>query len=244
MIARIWHNSRLHKVGTLIGLSLNRGLPVGTWLQCMGISPSCKVCGTGIPESPQHCLFECPLAKRAWEAFKAVWQKWRVPSEVTPSWPFILLGEAVFEREDDPPGFQGYHMGASPTPSSPLTSSATSSFTSSGPRDVGSILTISTLLERSFIRPGLPLLKSTWPPGRRLALVNPLETPPLKIGLIKPSGAEWCHLNIFGEDCATIVWRFLPPCTFRISLMIEGTVAPPLPSPGFPRSESGSRPGA
>jgi hypothetical protein len=56
--------------------------------------------------------------------------------------------------------------------------------------------------------------------------------------------AEWCHLNIFGEDCATIVWRFLPPCTFRISLMIEGTVAPPLPSPGFPRSESGSRPGA
>jgi hypothetical protein len=25
---------------------------------------------------------------------------------------------------------------------------------------------------------------------------------------------EWCHLGIFGDDCATIVWRFLPPLYF------------------------------
>ncbi len=26
--------------------------------------------------------------------------------------------------------------------------------------------------------------------------------------------AEWCHLNIFREDSATIVWHFLPPFPF------------------------------
>jgi hypothetical protein len=37
VMARIWHNTRPRKVGTLIWLTLNRGLLVGTWLQCMGI---------------------------------------------------------------------------------------------------------------------------------------------------------------------------------------------------------------
>jgi len=31
-IARIWHNSRPRKVGTLIWLTLNQSLPVGSWL--------------------------------------------------------------------------------------------------------------------------------------------------------------------------------------------------------------------
>ncbi len=111
MITRIWHNSRPRKVGTLIWLTLNRGLPIGTWLQCMGISPSSKVCDIGIPESPQHCLFECLFVKRAWEAFKGVWQKWKASNKVTPSWPFILLGKGVFKCKDDPPGFHRYHVG-------------------------------------------------------------------------------------------------------------------------------------
>jgi hypothetical protein len=118
IIARIWHNSRPRKVGNLIWLtlnliwlSLNRRLPVETWLHCMGISPSYKVCSTETLETSQHCLLECPLAKCAWKAFQDVWQKWGAPDDATPSWPFILLGEAVFEREDDPPSFQGYHIG-------------------------------------------------------------------------------------------------------------------------------------
>ncbi len=37
LTARIWHNTRPRKVGTLIWLILNRGLPVGTWLQIMGL---------------------------------------------------------------------------------------------------------------------------------------------------------------------------------------------------------------
>jgi hypothetical protein len=32
VVARIWHNSRPRKVGTLVWLTLNQGLPTGTWL--------------------------------------------------------------------------------------------------------------------------------------------------------------------------------------------------------------------
>jgi hypothetical protein len=75
MITKIWRNSRPRKVGTLIWLTFNCELPIGTWLQCMGISPSCKVCRTRVPKTRQHCLLENPVAKRAWEAFKSIWLK-------------------------------------------------------------------------------------------------------------------------------------------------------------------------
>ncbi len=105
VMAKIWHNARPWKVGTLIWLTLNRGLLVGTWLECIGIFPTCKVCTKQAPESLQHCLLECPFAKRAWEAFYHIWQKWGAPNDVTFSrWIFVMLGEAVFEREDDPWG--------------------------------------------------------------------------------------------------------------------------------------------
>ncbi len=110
VMARIWHNARPRKVGTFIWFTLNWGLPVGTWLQCMRILPMCKVCIEEAFESPQHCLLECPFTKRAWEAFYYIWQKWGVPNDVTLFWSFVMLGGVVFEREDDPPGVQGYHV--------------------------------------------------------------------------------------------------------------------------------------
>jgi hypothetical protein len=60
VVARIWHNSRPRKVGALIWLTLNKGLPVGTWLQTMGLQSTCKGCDQGLPESAQHCLLDCP----------------------------------------------------------------------------------------------------------------------------------------------------------------------------------------
>jgi hypothetical protein len=61
----------------------------------------------GGPESPQHCLLECPLAQRALEAFYYIWQKWGTSNDVTLCWPFVMLGETVFERKDDPPRSKG-----------------------------------------------------------------------------------------------------------------------------------------
>jgi hypothetical protein len=76
----------------------------------MGIPPMCKVCTNKVIESPQHCLLKCVYVKHTWEAYLRIWQKWGAPYNVTLSWPFILLGELIFEREDDP-SIQGYHTG-------------------------------------------------------------------------------------------------------------------------------------
>jgi hypothetical protein len=51
------------------------------------------------------------MAQCAWEAYKRIWREWQAPDDIIISWPFVLLGEAVSEREDDPPGLLAYHKG-------------------------------------------------------------------------------------------------------------------------------------
>jgi hypothetical protein len=111
VIARIWHNSRPKKLGTLIWLTLNRGLPVGSWLQIMGIPPNCKVCNSGAEETPQHCLLDCPMAQKAWKAYKRIWTEWNTRRNLEVTWPFALLREATVELEDDTPGYLAYNAG-------------------------------------------------------------------------------------------------------------------------------------
>ncbi len=188
VMARIWHNSRPQKVGTLIWLTLKQGLPVGTWLQCMGILPTCKVCTEEAPESPQHRLLECPLAKRAWEAFCYVWQKWGAPNDVTLSQSFIMLDEAIFEREHDTPGSKDTMQGASPTSNNHLTSFVASTCTSFGRRDAGSISITSIPLGKSFSKPGWLPLRLGWPLGRPSTSFDPPGNLVFRIGLIRPLG--------------------------------------------------------
>jgi hypothetical protein len=77
----------------------------------MRIPPTCKVYPDGLYELWQHCLLECVKAKYAWEAYFRVWQKWGALDDIALSWPLILLGDLVVEKEDDPPKIQNYHAG-------------------------------------------------------------------------------------------------------------------------------------
>jgi len=104
LTAWVWHNARPRKVGTLIWLTLNQGLPIGTWLQRMGIDPRCKVCNLNVEESAQHCLMECSAAHNAWKAYTRVWDEWQAPNNFIITWPSILLGEATIEHQGDPHG--------------------------------------------------------------------------------------------------------------------------------------------
>ncbi len=38
--------------------------------------------------------------------------------------------------------------------------------------------------------------------------------PSIQVSIDQAFRAKWCHLGIFGADCATIVWCFLPPLYF------------------------------
>jgi hypothetical protein len=54
---------------------------------------------------------ECTPAQKAWNAFRHTWDECEAPNCLSITWPFILLGEAIFEGEDDPPDLQRYHTG-------------------------------------------------------------------------------------------------------------------------------------
>jgi hypothetical protein len=86
----------------------------------MGLPSQCKVCDSNTEESPQHYFLECPMAQRAWEVFRRIWTEWQVPHNLEITWPFALLGEAVVEQEDDPPGLLAYHTDGFTYPSQPL----------------------------------------------------------------------------------------------------------------------------
>jgi hypothetical protein len=59
-------------------------------------------------------------------------------------------------------------------------------------------------------------LRSTWDPTIQARLDQAFK-------------AEWCHLGIFGADCVTIVWCFLPPLYFlNFSNVWWGCCLPPL----------------
>jgi hypothetical protein len=58
------------------------------------------------------------------------------------------------------------------------------------------------------------------------------QDPTIQARINQAFRAEWCHLSIFRDDYATIVWRFLPPLYFLDFLLFDGAVAS-LPFLGF-----------
>jgi hypothetical protein len=52
---------------------------------------------------------------------------------------------------------------------------------------------------------------ATW---KAINSLRPTRDPTIQARLDQAFKAEWCHLGIFGADCVTIVWCFLPPLYF------------------------------
>ncbi len=214
VIARIWHNARPKKVETLIWLTLNQGLPVGTWLQLMGIPPQCKVCNSNQVKSPIHCLLKCPMAQRAWEAYKGIWREWQAPDDVITSWPFVLLGEAVIEQEDDPPGLLAYHTGGFTYLRQPLDilrSLLLYYLWSERCRrhfdDHYSLKQVLTQAWVAMVEVGM----ATW---KAIRSHRTTKDPAIQSSIELAFRKEWLHMNILGKDDATIGWHFLPPLFF------------------------------
>jgi hypothetical protein len=157
----------------------------------MGITPTCKVYDSNAEESPKHCLLECPMAQRAWKAYKRIWDEWQAPHDIAITWPFALLGEATTEHEDDPPGLLAYHTGGFTYPRQPLDILHSFIFyhlwsersTTYGRRDAGDTLEISIPSRRFLLRPGWPPLRLVWPFGRPLDPNDPPRTLLFKLAL-------------------------------------------------------------
>jgi hypothetical protein len=214
MTARIWHNARPRKVGTLIWLILNKGLPVGSWLQQIGLPSQCKVCDSNLEESAQHLFLNCPMARSAWEAFKRVWTEWQAPHELKITWPFALLDEAAMEQEDDPPGTLAYHSRGFTYPRQAL--DILRSFiifrlwTERCRKHFDDKYSLKAVLTQAWVAT-VEVGMASW---KAIRSQRPTKDPDVQARIELDFRNEWLHLNILGSDHATIRWHFLPPLYF------------------------------
>jgi hypothetical protein len=162
----------------------------------------------------QHCLMDCTPAQQAWKAFHRVWNEWRAPNCLHITWPFILLGEAVFEEDDDPPDLHSYHTGGFTYRRQPL--------------DIlRSFLVYYLWSERcrnhfdgqhSLKRVLLQSWEATTEVGMATwrAIRSPSQSRKHEhhISIEQAFRAEWLHGHIFQEGEAAISWRLLPPFYF------------------------------
>jgi hypothetical protein len=214
IVARMWHNARPRKVGALTWLTLNNGLPVGTWLQTMGIQAPCKGCDQGLQESARHCLMECTPAQKAWSAFLSVWGEWEAPNSLSITWPFVLLGESVFEEEDDPLDLHCYHPGGFSYRRQPL--DILRSFllyylwSERCRRHFDGQYSLKKVLLQSW-EATAEVGMATW---KAIRSSNQDRTQDNQNSIELAFKTEWLHGRIFGEGEAAISWRLLPPLYF------------------------------
>ncbi len=229
----MWHNARPRKVGALTWLTLNNGLPVGTWLQTMGIQAPCKGCDQGLQESARHCLMECTPAQKAWSAFLSVWGEWEVPNRLSITWPFILLGEAMFEEKDNPPDLHLYHPGGFSYRRQPL--NILRSFllyylwSKRCRRHFDGQCSLKRVLLQSW-EATVEVGMATW---KAIRSSSQDRTMTIRIALSLPLGLNGFTVASLGRARLPFLGACSPPCTFSIFLMIDGAIAS-LPVRGSP----------
>jgi hypothetical protein len=180
----------------------------------MGIDPLCKVCNTNQVESPIHCLLECPKAQRTWGAFREVWKEWQALADVNICWPFVLFGEAVNEREEDPLNLLAYHKGGFSYLRQPLDILRSLLlyylWTERCKKHFDDHYSFKQVLTQAWVAT-VEVGMATWKAIRaRRATKDPDTQSRIELDFRK----EWLHMNILGKDDATIRWHFLPPLYF------------------------------
>ena len=125
-----------------------------------------------------------------------------------------MLGEAVFEREDDPPGVQGYHVGGFSYIRQPL--DILRSFilyflwTERCRKHFDNQYSSRKILQQAWVAT-VEVGMATW---KAINSLRYTRDPSIQDRIEQAFRAEWCHLGIFGVDCVTIKWCFLPPLYF------------------------------
>jgi len=157
---------------------------------------------------------ECIPVQQAWNAFLRVWSEWEAPNRPYITWPFILLGEAVFEEEDDPLDLHCYHTGSFTYWRQPL--------------DILRSFLLYYLWSKrcrkhfdgqySLKRVLLQLWEVTTEVGmatwRAIRSSRQNRNQDNQNNIEQAFKAEWLHGHIFGEGKAAISWHLLPPLYF------------------------------
>jgi hypothetical protein len=154
------------------------------------------------------------MAQNAWKAFKRIWNEWKIHRDFTTSWPFVLLGEATMELEDNPLGLLAYHTGGFTYPRQPLDILRTfilfHLWTERCRKHFGDHYFLQKVLLQAWVAK-VEVDMATW---KAIRSHHPAKDPDIQTSIELTFRKEWLHLNILGTDNATIRWHYLPPMYF------------------------------
>jgi hypothetical protein len=157
---------------------------------------------------------DCTPAQKAWNVFCRTWDEWEAPNRLSITWPFILLGEAIFEKEDDPLDLQCYHTGSFSYGRQPL--DILRSFllyylwSERCRKHFDRQYSLKKVLLQSW-EATTEVGMATWKAIRSSSQDRSQDK---QLDIEQAFKAEWLHGRIFGEGEAAISWRLLPPLNF------------------------------
>jgi hypothetical protein len=157
---------------------------------------------------------DCTPAQKAWNAFRRTWDEWEAPNRLSITWPFILLGEAVFEEEDNPPDLQRYHTGGFSCWRQPL--DILRSFllyylwSERCRKHFEGQYSLKRVLLQSW-EATAEVGMATWKAIRSSSQDRSQDK---QLDIEQAFKAEWLYGQIFGEGEAAISWHLLPPLYF------------------------------
>ena len=99
----LWHPWVPRKVGTMVWLTCNEGLPLAEWRKTIGMpgDGKCNLCQEGLLESPQHTFMTCTATRQAWHQFRSLRQEAGLAVGFS-SWHEILTGLSPPSRSAEP----------------------------------------------------------------------------------------------------------------------------------------------
>ncbi len=120
----------------------------------------------------------------------------------------------LFSREKMTPPIQGYHVGGFSYIRQPLDILGSFIFyflwTERCRKHFGNLYSSRKILQQAWVAT-VQIEMATW---KAINSLRSTRDPSIQAGIDQAFKVEWCHLGIFGADCATIVWCFLPPLHF------------------------------
>jgi hypothetical protein len=157
---------------------------------------------------------ECTSAQKAWSAFLNVWGEWEAPNRLSITWPFVLLGESVFEEEDDPPNLHRYHPGGFSYRRQSLDILKSFLFyylwSERCRRHFDGQYSLKRVLLQSW-EATTEVGMATW---KAIRSSSQDRTQDNQNSIELAFRTKWLHGRIFGEGEAAISWRLLPPLYF------------------------------
>jgi hypothetical protein len=158
---------------------------------------------------------------------------WEAPNRISITWPFILLGEAVFEEEDDPPDLQRYHTGGFTYRRQPLDILRSFLLYYLWSERCRKHFDGQYSLKRVLLQSWEAIAEVGMATWKAIRSSRQDRSQDKQLDIERAFRAEWLHGHILERARPPSRGTCSLPCTSSISLMTEGVVAP-LPARGSP----------